>query len=128
MLVTTTLVHRSITFTIAAGKYITGGPECTCGNRNWNLTRDSASCGACQQSRDVASLQGYILDGPSCTCGRKDWFIGTDEVRCTNCNRTHDVHCHDTILNGPACSCGAKDWFVGTNDYVCADCAQRRKE
>ena len=71
-----------------SGAYITGGPKCKCGNRDWFLKGDSTyMCSSCERTRSAVHI-GFVLNGPACKCGNRDWFVGESIVRCSYCDRS----------------------------------------
>lgn len=70
----------------AVGGYITNGPECSCGKRDWFIKDAYAICSACERKRQ-GKVQDVILEGPECYCGHRDWFVMETSYRCAHCDR-----------------------------------------
>ena len=120
------LMEAILHFTNVTTGFVTDGPKCNCGNRDWFPKGDSYwICSNCSRKRR-AGHRGIIRDGPKCNCGNRGWFVGNEIVRCSYCNRSRDAICQGYIVNGPKCNCGNKDWFVGQTVYRCSYCARSR--
>jgi hypothetical protein len=107
--------------------FITDGPRCVCGARDWFPKGDDQwKCSKCSRTRR-AKHRGFIVNGPECVCENRDWFIGESGARCSVCDRFRETAgMHGYIIGGPACVCENRDWFVGESIYRCSVCDRTR--
>jgi len=117
-----------LAFQIASAGFITNGPQCYCGGRDWFAKNDNTwVCSNCSKSRSASPI-GYICGGPKCYCGARDWFVGASGARCSQCDKWRDVGnpVLGYIVDGPKCYCGGVDWIVGDGQYRCTNCNKLR--
>jgi hypothetical protein len=77
-------VLRFTTFTTG---FVTAGPKCYCGNRDWfPKGTDLWVCSYCTRSRKATHV-GIILKGPECYCGNTEWIVAKESYRCSYCDR-----------------------------------------
>jgi len=122
------IVSEIIKYQAIAAGFVTGGPKCYCGNRDWFPKGEKTwKCSNCDRIR-TAQHRGIIINGPKCYCGNKDWFVGGAGARCSDCDRWRETEggVLGYIVGGPECYCGSKDWIVGNSVYRCTNCDRER--